>query len=132
MINNRMTAIINEISQLREMDDVDMTLEAVEPPGAVKLTLVGVTSAGRRKTAERVIMPDESLDFLTDTFFYPNTITPNSKDIASKGVKMAYFDNYGDLIVERAEGTDKFMVKDKHRPEVVKKLKANLGNKFKN
>ncbi len=128
MIQQRMVAIINEYTQLKQFEDFELSLEAVNPPGAIKVVLKGGERA--KGSVERVILPSESLDFITDTFYYPNTYSPRSKDIAPESVKRAYFDIYGDLTVEHEDSTEKFKVNPKNKEDVIKKLTKQLGAKF--
>ena len=125
MANNRMLQIINEYSQCKEFDNYDLCLDALDH-GDVKVTIKkpGVTF-------ERTIRFNESLSFITDTFSYPPTITPTSKDIASNSVKMAYFNSWGNLIVEHEDSVEEFKVQSKHKDKVVGILRDRLGSKFK-
>lgn len=128
-IQQRMTTIINEYSQLKQFDHCDLTLEAMDNQGNVKVTIVSVNRP--QDKAERIIAPTESLEFITDTFCYPNTYSVRSKDIALTGLKIAYFDHWGDLIVERDDTTEKFKVKPINKQAVIDKLTKRLGDKFK-
>ena len=132
LMEKRIEQINDEFAQLPQMDGCDITLETIGDKGDVKVTVVGNPDRpGRRKTAEKVFALHESLDSISDIFDYPDTFTPRSKDIGLKGLKMAYFDSLGYLMVERDGGTDKFKVKDSQKLEVTMILKEKLGNKFK-
>jgi len=132
MMNNRLEEINEEFAQLPQIEWCDMTLEVVGDNGDVKVTLIGNPEViGRRTIIEKTFALHEPLESVRDTFGYPDTFTPRSRDISLKGLRMAYFDIYGSLIVERDDATEKFRVKDSHREEVSEILKRKLGNKFK-
>jgi hypothetical protein len=132
-IQNRIQAIIDEYSQLPQSEFCEPPMfEVLNEEGDIKMTLAGVTSFGTRKTAEKVILATDDLSTISDTFRYPEYIGRQSKDIASDAVKIAYFDHYGYLIVEYiGGGTERFKIKEKHREEIIEKLKNNLGKKLK-
>lgn len=125
-IMNRIQEISDEYAQLKELDRYDLTLEAVGEHGDVKVIL-----KKQGATFERTIKHDESLDFISDSFFYPDTITPHSKDISLHRLRMAYFNEFGNLVVERDDSTEVFRVQDRHREKVTEILKEKMGNKFK-
>ena len=127
MINQRMQEIMEAYSVLREFDMYDLEMESVGNKGEVKVRLTKP-----KVTFERIISPTESLDWIPDTFNYPNTITPRSRDIAPEFVKMAYFGQYGDLMVEHLDGSiEEFRVNHKQLDAVVDKLSLSLGKKLK-
>lgn len=123
---NRIKEIMEEYSALPQLDRYDLSLEAIGDKGDVKVLLKKGDT-----TFERIIAIDEDLSFIEDTFYYPEYITPNSKDISLKGLKMAYFNEIGRLVVERTDTTEVFKVQDRHRERVKDILKEKLGNKFK-
>ena len=123
---NRIQEISDEYAQLKELDRYDLTLEAVGEHGDVKVTL-----KKKGATFERTIKYNEPLDFISDSFQYPDVITPNSKDISLKGLKMAYFNEFNKLVVERTDSTEVFRVQDRHRAKVTEILKEKLGKYFK-
>ncbi len=128
MIQQRMVAILNEYSQLPQFDRYDLQLEAVDSSGAVQVT---ITDTRRPNNwMKKLIKPNDSLDFVGDTFGYPNTYSVRSKDIAPESVKRAYFDIYGTLIVEHPDSVEAFKVKPANKDEVVKELSLKLGSKF--
>jgi hypothetical protein len=123
----RMIQIINEYSTCKEFDRYDLSLEPEGVNGDVKVT---VKKPGI--TFERTIKFKEDLKFISDTFGYPDYITPTSKDFALNQVKMAYFNEFGDLMVEHSDGSmEKFKVKATHKEKVIENLKHKLGNLFK-
>jgi hypothetical protein len=124
----RMQQIINEFSQLPQLDRFDLTLESLGG-GNVKVSIVDQKRKADR--AERVIAPHESLSFISETFDYAPTFTPNSKDIAASSVKMAYFNDFGRLIVEHEDSTEEFRVKAEHKQKVIEQLTKTLGSKLK-
>ena len=132
-IKERMQDIINEYAQIVH-DIGDISLEHVGEDGDIKVLLSKTTDKGNR-TAERVIAYDEPLDFISETFYYPNTFTPRSRDMSLEDVKMAYFNEFGDLIVVRESSyfgtTEGFKVKHEQKDEVAEILKVKLGKKFK-
>ena len=127
MIQNRMTAIMNEFSQLKQMDRFDLSLEALEH-GAVKVRITDEKRKG--DWAERIIGREEDLSFIGHSFNYSNTFTPNSKMFDIPSVKHASFDRDGYLIVTHDDSTERFKVDTKHRKEVEELLKSKLGSKF--
>ena len=132
-IQERMQDIINEYAQIVH-DIGDISLEHVGEDGDVRVVLTKITDKGKR-TATRHIAYDEPLDFISETFHYPNTFTPRSRDISLEDVKMAYFNDLGDLIVERESAyfgtTEGFKVKHEQMDEVAEILRVKLGKKFK-
>jgi hypothetical protein len=126
LIMNRIQEITEQYSELPQLEKYDLTLEAIGENGDVKVTL-------KKKgiTFERLIKHSESLEWISDTFFYPDTFSHHSKDISLNRLKMAYFDIYGRLIVERDNTVEMFKVQDKHRERVMGILKEKMGNKFK-
>ena len=124
---NRIQEITEQYSELHQLENYDLTLEAVGENGDVKATLKkgGITF-------EKLIKIDDDLGFIEDTFGYANTFTPRSKDFAADSVKLAYFGIYGDLMVEHKDGTlEQFKVKEEQKESVARKLRANLGDKIK-
>jgi len=132
-IKERMDAIISELANLPQTEYCEVpTLEVINDKGDIKLTLVGTTTLGRRKTAEKVIAFTDDLSTLCDTFVYPDYIGRQSKDIASESVRTAFFDHYGNLMVFHNDGSaEKFKIKERHREEITANLKENLGKKLK-
>jgi hypothetical protein len=100
-------------------------MEAVGEKGDVKVTL-----KKQGATFERTIKHDEPLDFISDTFFYPDTFSHHSKDISLHRLRMAYFNEFGRLVVERDDTTEVFKVQDRHRDKVTEILKEKLGKHF--
>lgn len=127
MIQNRMTAIMNEFSQLKQMDRFDLSLEALEH-GAVKVRITDEKRKG--DWAERVIDREEDLSFIGHSFQYPNTFTPNSKMFDISSVKHANFDSERYLIVTHEDSTERFRVDNKQIKEVNTLLKEKLGSKY--
>jgi hypothetical protein len=126
MIEARVNEISEEYSQLLQLNDFNLTLEAIGEDGTVKATLT------RGETVfEKTIAPDESLDFISDTFSYPDTITPRSKEISANDLKRVFFDTSGYLWTIRKGTEERFKVKDSHRAEVSEILRNRFGNKFK-
>lgn len=130
MTENEMETRINQINEefalLPQMEDYDLTLEAIGEEGDVKVTL--------RKgqiTFEKTFGITDDLDTICDTFGYPETISPRSKDIALNGLEMACFNESNDLVVIRKGTTEKFKVREHHREEVIAILREKLGKKFK-
>jgi hypothetical protein len=123
--SKRICEIMDEYSQLKQLDYYDLTLEGIGDSGDVKVTL-----KKQGITFEKTIKPDDSLDFVSDTFFYPDTITPNSKDISLNGLKRAYFNEFGRLITERDDSTESFKVQSRHKGRVVENLRNKLGKLF--
>lgn len=125
-VMNRIQEISDEYAQLKELDKYDLTLEAVGEHGDVKVTL-----KKQGATFERTIKHDESLDFISDSFNYPDTYSHHSKDISLNRLRMAYFNEFGKLVVERDDTTEVFRVQDRHREKVTEILKEKMGSKFK-
>lgn len=124
--SKRICEIMDEYSQLKQLDYYDLTLEGIGDSGDVKVTL-----KKQGITFEKTIKPNDSLDFVSDTFYYPDTITPNSKDISLNGLKMAYFNEFGRLVVMRDDSEEVFKVQDRHRERVADNLRNKLGKLFK-
>ena len=133
-IEERMSEICNEYSQLKELDRYSLTLEALGDNGDISVTM----EDGVYKI-ERVIGITEPLDFISSTFRYDEYLTPTTADISLNRLKRAYFDNLGRLMVERDSyfpafpgGTSEvFRVRSAHKGRVKAILKERLGNKFK-
>jgi hypothetical protein len=126
-IMNRMQEILDQYAELPQMDRYDLTMEAVGDKGDVNVLLKkdGIS-------IEKTIGVNDDLGFISDTFGYPDTITPRSRDFATESVKMAYFSIHGDLMVEHTDGTvEKFKVKPAQRDTIIEKIKLNLGDKVK-
>jgi len=132
MMLNRINEINDEIAQMPQIEGCELTLESIGDKGDVKMTIIGSPEKhNRRNIIEKTFALHESIDSISDIFGYPDTFTPRSKDIALKGLKMAYINEFGSLIVEREDTTEKFKVKDSQLLEVKMILKEKLGNKFK-
>ena len=132
MMHNRIEEINEELAQLPQMEHCDVTLETVGDKGDVKVTIfASLDKEGRSNTVEKVFALHEPLDSIRDIVGYPDTFTPRSKDICLKGLKMAYFDEWNNLIVERDDTTEKFKVKNSQLLEITLILREKLGNKFK-
>jgi len=129
-IMERINEILEEYAQLPQMVNYDLSLEAIGDKGDIRVALVG-KSRGGNALIERVITPDESLDFISDTFHYPNTFTPRSRLMSLRGLEMVYFDVSNNLIVEHDLSTELFKVNTHQVKEVTRLLKEKLGNKFK-
>jgi len=131
IMNERVNQIMDEYSQLPQMKNYDLTLEAIGYSGDVKTTLKRGDI-----TFEKIIAFSDDLKWISDTFYYPSTIYLQSKDIALDGLKMAYFDEFGALVTER-EGRDhprtieRFKINPAQREEIKEKLKERFGNKLK-
>jgi len=123
-----MQEIINEFSQLKQMDRFDLSLEALGD-GFIKVSVVDQHRQSDK--AERVISPEESLSFISETFNYPDTFTPRSKDFALESLKMAYFNDIGRLVVEHEDSTEEFRVRPDQKKDVIEVLKRKLGDKLK-
>jgi hypothetical protein len=127
-ILKRMDAINCEFAQIPQIENFDLTLEAVGTDGTVKATIRGLHRKG--DCAEKVISPKEDLSFIGHTLNYPNTFHPGSKMFCIDTVKEAHFDRDGYLIVTHDDSTEKFKVDPKHKDEVAELLKSKLGTKF--
>lgn len=124
-IMNRISQIMEEYAQLKNLADYDLTLEAIGDSGDVSITLKkGLI------TFERTICFKEDLSFVSETFSYPDTFHPRSKDIALDTLEIAYFNELGRLVVEHKDSTEVFKVKDAQRDEVRDLLKEKLGSRF--
>jgi len=133
IINNRIQLMIDEFSQLPEMVNCNPpTFEVLNDKGDIKVTVFGITHDGRKKSAEKVFAFNDPLDSICDLFSYPEWIGRLSKDIASNSVRIAYFDEYGNLMVQHLDGSmEKFKIKEKHKEEIVNNLRNLLGDKLK-
>lgn len=127
-IMERMQEITDEYAQLPEMEYCDLTLEAADN-GDIKVLITGQSKGN--ETAERVITAGEDLDFISETFYYPKTITPRSKPISKEGLVCLYYDEFGYLIVERHLSEERFKVNPDQREEVTNILRERFGKKLK-
>lgn len=132
-IQERIDQILSEYAQLTEMGECEPPeLEVMNEKGDIKVTIFGYTHDGRKKIAERLIKSTDSLEWISDTFAYPDYIGRQSKDIAPEAVRDAYFDQLGNLMVDHNDGSvEKFKIKERHREEITTKLKDKLGKKLK-
>lgn len=135
-INERMNQILEGYSVLPQMEKCEPPiLELLNEKGDIKVTIYGFTQAGRKKIAEKTIHFTDNLEWITDLFSYPDYIGRQSKDIVLEGLKYAYFDQDGYLILYRDDpyfgSTEKYKIKEKHRDEIILKLKEKLGKKLK-
>lgn len=121
-IQHRMTQIINEFSQLKQMDRFDLTLESMGD-GFVKVTVVD--QVRKHDTAERLISPSEDLSFIAYTFDYPNTITPRTKPFMREYIESAYIDELGKLVVVHKDSTEKFTLSGISKEDALKKVLNN-------
>lgn len=129
-MQERIGEITDAYAVLPQMEYSDLTLEAIGSNGDVRVTISLDGIRGHKNTIEKTIKFKDSLDFITDTFGYPNTFTPRSRDIALDGLKTAYFDVFGYLIVEREDSQEVFKVKDSHRVDIEAILRDRIGDKF--
>jgi len=131
IMSERVNQIMDEYSQLPQMSDYDLTLEAIGDSGDVKATLKKDSI-----TFEKTIAFSDDLKWISDTFHYPGTIYLQSKDIALDGLKMAYLDEFGALITERGgkdypKTIERFKINPAQREEIKEKLKERFGKKLK-
>jgi hypothetical protein len=123
-IMKRLEDIISEYAQLPQFDKFDLEIESYAD-GSVLVTIKkGMV------TFKRLIGFKESLEWISDTFYYPDTFTPQSKDINATDLLGAYFGDWGDLIVVKKDSTEVFRVKDSQREEIATILKGKLGKLF--
>lgn len=125
---NRIQEIISAYSELPELKTYNLSVEAINDfSGDVKVTIT------RGHTVfEREIRHNESLEWVRDTFTYPNTITPRSLDFNAHAIKSAYLNEFGDLVVNHHDGTiENFRIKYEQKDKIIEKLKLNLGKKLK-
>lgn len=125
MIESRIAQINEEYSQLSQLEDWDLTLEAVGEDGNVRATL-----RRNETTFEKTFGITDDLQAISETFNYSDTMTPRSKDIALNGLKSAYFDEFGNLITERKDTKERFRIKDSQKEEMKVILKEKLGKLF--
>jgi hypothetical protein len=113
----RINEISNEYAQLPQLAHWDLSLEAIGK-GNVKVLL-----KYKINTIERVIGYKESLDFISDTFNYPDTISPRSKTPQLESVTGGHFDDFGKMIIRRKDGTqEKFTLKGISKEDAAKKF----------
>ena len=121
-IQHRMAQIINEFSQLKQMDRFDLTLESMGD-GVIKVTVVD--QIRKNDTAERLIKPSEDLSFIPYTFDYPNTITPRTKPFNKEFIESAHIDELGKLVVVHKDSTERFTLSGISKEEALKKVLNN-------
>ena len=124
-IMKRIEDIISEYAQLKHMENFDLSIELVNELGDVNVVI-----KKDKVTFERTIGHKEYLGWISDTFSYPDTFTPQSKDINAKDLLGVYFGDWGDLIVVKKDSTEIFRVKSSQREELTTILKAKYGVKF--
>jgi hypothetical protein len=127
----RIDEINHEYSQLPQLKDYDLTLEAIGEDGDVKATL---RNGGI--TFEKTFGITDDLETIVATFGYSEYLTPLSCDLALNGLKMAYFNEYGSLVVERhgkdcPRTVEIFKIKEHQRERVWELLAERLGNRLK-
>jgi hypothetical protein len=136
-IQLRIQAIIDEYSQLPQSEFCEPPVfEVLNEEGDIKMTLAGTTSVNNKKKIEKLILSTDDLSTISDIFTYPEYIGRLSKEINADAVRVAYLDHDGYLIVEYKDernfgSTERFKIKEKHREEIIAKLKNNLGKKLK-
>ncbi len=139
-ISKRMEQICEQYSLLPEMSKCDLTLEAVDSIGNIRVFISSLIRPNT--TAEKVISPTESLDWIQDTFGYPDTLGVLYKDINSNSIDMAYMDDWGYLMLIKEDGSaERFKLKNYSyydektakvkREQLLNKIKVNLGDKLK-
>jgi hypothetical protein len=132
IMQERIEDIIAEYSQLPQLSDFDLAVTEVGDKGDVYVCL----SKGEHKIEKTFALTD-SLEHVSETFKYSDTLTPRNCNLSLNGLKMAYFDELGYLVVEREPNkdsfgtTERFKVASKHKEAVVEVLKVKLGNKLK-
>lgn len=132
VMQERMIDIITEFSQLPQLDEFDLSVTEVGDKGDVHVCL----TRGEHKV-EKIFALTDSLEHVSETFKYADNLTPRNCDMSLNGLKMAYFDELGYLVVERERGndafgaTERFKVASKQKEAVVEVLKTKLGNKIK-
>lgn len=124
-MQERVNEIMQEYSQLPQLVDYDLSLEEVGENGDVKVTLKRGDI-----TFEKTFGFSESLEAIPHTFGYPDKITPRTCDMALNGLKTAYFNELGQLVMVRKDSTEIFKVASDQRASVISILKEKLGNKF--
>jgi hypothetical protein len=130
-IRKRMMDIITEYAQLKEMDKYNLTLEAIDNHGDVK-----VSFERKGNHFVKTIKSTDDLSFINDTFFKDNYISISSPTIDQSSVKSASFDMFGNLILTHNDDSAeslrlKYKDKEGERERLLKKLRNNLGNKLK-
>jgi hypothetical protein len=116
-MESRLTEISNEYAQLPQLAVWDLTLESTNKGDVKVLLKQGIN------TIERTIGHKEPLDFISDTFNYPATISPRSKQPCLESIESGHFDEFGKLIVCRKDGTqEKFTLKGITKEDAVKKF----------
>ena len=120
----RLEDIISEYAQLPQLDKFDLEIESYSNGDVLVQIKRGTVNF------KRLIGHNEPLDWIVDTFSYPDTFTPQSKDINTTDLLGAYFGDWGDLIVVKKDSTEIFRVKDSQREEIATILKAKLGKLF--
>lgn len=133
LVNSRIQQMIEEYSQLTQSKFCEPpSFEVLNEEGDIKMTVWGFTTDGRKLSAEKIFNSTDDLSIISDLFVYPDYIGRLSKDISSDSVKIAYFDEYGNLIVQHTDrSTEKFKIKERHREEIVNNLRNLLKDKLK-
>jgi hypothetical protein len=136
LINSRIRQMIEEYSQLVQSEFCEPPLfEVLNEGGDIRMTIWRFSDNGDKVSAEKTFAFTDDLSVISDIFQYPDYIGRQSKDIDFKGVKEAYLDEFGDLIIYRNDynfgSTEKFKIKEKHREEIINNLKNLLKDKLK-
>lgn len=131
-INRRMDDIQSEFAQIPTIGHFDLEMKEVNF-GDILITLTRRKDNGFFDVSERIIGYNEPLDFIAESFNYPNTITPRTcGSIAKFQLKSASFGRYGHLVLKHSDGSiEEFKCKKEHREEITSLLQARLGDKFK-
>ena len=123
----RIQEILEAYSECKELNRYDLALEAINDQGDVKVLI-----KGKRDSFERVIKHDEPLDWVKDTFYTDNLLMARSYPFNVNSVKVAYINEFGKLCVEHNDGNiEEWRIRSDQHDTIVKKLKDNLGKKFK-
>ena len=129
-MEERMLEISEELAQVPIIRHYDVSLEAINPRGSVKIMLTN------KKTGiflSWVIGYSDSLEHLSSPFDSSDTITPKTARIKANGLDRAYFNDMSRLVIIHSDGSIlEFKVKKEDRTKVSHILQERLGDKFKN
>ena len=130
-ILKRMDDITSELAQVKKIGAYNVFLTESHPRGNIQILLV--SHKNKDVSLSWVIGYNDPLDHISDCLGYNNVITPRfANSLAVDGLKLAYFDAFGHLVLEHDDGSrEEYKCEKKIREEITSILRERLGDKFK-
>jgi len=128
VIEARISEIMEEFSALPELRGWDLTLQSVDDTDTIEIIL-------RKEMCEsrRLVAPDESLDFIADTFYMGDRLTISGCRALCPNASKVYFDYAGRVRIEH-EGkfgsVELLKTTPEHRERLAELLREKFGKKF--